>query len=85
MRIDPAQAGIKRGGFAGTGRAGDDEDAVGPLDDFGHVIMDVFGKTERLDFQVHRRAVQHAQHDRFAECVGSVETRKSIWRPSGCG
>ena len=28
--VDPAQAGIKRGRFAAAGRAGDDENAVGP-------------------------------------------------------
>ena len=41
-RVDPAQAGVKRGGLAAAGRAGDDEDAVGLLDGLGDVIVDVF-------------------------------------------
>jgi hypothetical protein len=66
-RVDAAQAGIQRRGLAATGRAGDNENAVGPQDHLGHVIMDVFGKTERFDVQADRPAVQHAQHDRFAK------------------
>ena len=68
--VDPAQTGIKRGGLAATGRAGDHEDAVGPENDLGDEVIDVLGQAEGLDFQIDRRAVQHAQHDRFAERGG---------------
>ena len=61
--VNAAQAGIERGGFAATGGAGGDENAIGPLDGFDDVIVKVFGETERFDFEIDGRAIEHAQHD----------------------
>jgi uncharacterized membrane-anchored protein len=47
--------------LATAGRAGDDENAIRPLNHFGDKVVNIFRKTERLDFQVHRAAIQHAQ------------------------
>ena len=68
--VDPAQAGIKRGGFAATGRPGDDHNAIGPLDGLDGIIVEVLGEAKRFDLQIDGRAVQNAQHDRFAELSG---------------
>ena len=39
----------------------------GRLIDFENVIVDVIRHAERLEVEIHRRAVEHAQHDAFAE------------------
>ena len=68
--VDAAQAGIKGGGLAATGRAGGDDNAVGPLNGFDDVIVEVLGEAQRFDFEIDRRPIEHAQHDRFAELRG---------------
>ena len=62
--VDAAEAGIERGGLAGAGGSGDDENAVGPLDHLADEFMDVFRKTERLQLEIHLviNAVINALH-----------------------
>ena len=66
-RVDLAQAGIKRRRFSGAGRAGDNEDAVRPLDHFEDVIVDVIGHAERFEIEIDGGAIEHAQDDAFAK------------------
>jgi hypothetical protein len=51
-RIDLAQAGIKSRRFAGTGRAGNDEDSVRPIDHLEEVLQDVIGHPEAFEIEV---------------------------------
>lgn len=44
--IDPAQRGVEGGRFSGTGRPGDDENAVWLLDRVGDVVVNVVGETK---------------------------------------
>ena len=53
-RVDAAQGGVERGGLAGTGRAGDDEDAIGFLDRLGDVGVDGIGQAEVFEGEVDR-------------------------------
>ena len=66
-RIDSLETGIKRGRFPAAGRPGIDKNPVGLLDGLDDVIKNVFGKAQRFQLHVHGRAVQHAEHDRFAK------------------
>ena len=64
--VDPTQTGVKSGRFAGTGRAGDDEDSVGFFQGLANVIKDVFGNAQLFQVQIDNGTIQHPQHDAFA-------------------
>ena len=65
--VEAPQGGIERGRLAGTGRAGHDDDAVGLVDVLAEVLVDVVGHADVLQVQGDGGAVEHAQHDAFAE------------------
>ena len=68
--VDAAQARVKRGGLAAARRAGDDENAIGPGDDLGDVVVNELGQAEAFDLEVDRGAIEDAEHDRFSELSG---------------
>ena len=55
---------------------------LGLMDHLDDVIEDVFGQPEVLEIEIDGGAIEHAQHDGFAKCVGRVETRRSTARPA---
>ena len=65
--VDLAQTRIKRGGFARTGRAGRNEDAVRPLDQFEQIIVDVIGHAELLEIEIDGRSIEHTQNQALTE------------------
>ena len=69
--LDLAQRGVERGGFAGTGGAGDQHHAVGLGDvaaEFGEIAFAEADHIERElgELLAHRFLVEHAEHGVFA-------------------
>jgi hypothetical protein len=72
-REDLGQAGVQRGGLAGAGRPGDQQDAVRPLDDVADHVEDVLRHPDVGEAEHHRAAVEEA--DRHPLAVGGRRGR----------
>ena len=66
-RVHDPQTAVKRGRFPRSRGPGDDENAVRPADDVVDAVEDIFGHSELGQLELHRRLVEDAQHDTFAE------------------
>ncbi len=64
--IDGTEKGVEGGGFAGAGRARDEENAVGLDDDLADVVFLFLGEAEFLQAQENFAAGEEAQGDAFA-------------------
>src|SRR5690606_26123404 len=65
-RVEPAQRGVQRGGLAGAGRAGHQQDAVRLLQHLLEARHERLAETEPGEIQHHRLAIEQAHHHRFA-------------------
>ena len=68
---------VERGGLARTGRPGDEEDAVGPLDDPFEDLKVVGFETDVGEADSNRIGTKHSKHDAFT-VVGGTETDTEV-------
>jgi hypothetical protein len=66
-RVDLRQRRVQRGGFTGTGRSGDQQDAVRALQHVDEALLEAVGKTQRRKIEYHRFAIENTHHHRLAE------------------
>ena len=64
--VEVLEAGIQRGGLAGAGRAGDENDAVRLVEEVGDVRFGLRVHAERRQVQSSGLLVEDTQHDAFA-------------------
>ena len=62
-----AQRGIERGGFSRAGGAGDDDDAVGLVDQLADGAQVVVAHADLVQIELHVGSIEHAHDDAFAE------------------
>ena len=75
--------GVERGRLAATGRAGDQDDAVGPADQRVHQRVVARREAQVGQVEQHARLVEEAHHDALEpRLVGMVETRTSMLLPA---
>ena len=64
--VDPFQRRVERGGLAGTGGPGDQEDAVGTMNQFVHPLLVAPGHAQVRQLETPGLLVQQAQHHALA-------------------
>ncbi len=65
-RVQLDQRGIQRGGLAAAGRAGDQDDAVGPVERLAIGPQRLRLEAQRDEVERHAAAIEHAQHHGLA-------------------
>ena len=65
--VQLAQGGVERGRLTGAGRAGDDHDAVGLVDELADDVEVVLAHAELVEVEADVAAVEHAHDDALAE------------------
>src|ERR1051325_694082 len=68
--IELVKGGVERGGFAGAGGAGHQEDAVGALDDALEDLVVLFLEAQILDADADGIGTQNTKHDGLAVITG---------------
>ena len=64
--VDRVEKGVQRGGFARTGRPGDQHDAVRPPDDFSNGLLNLLGHAQSIQPLEHTVAGEQAQRNTLA-------------------
>ena len=65
-RVDLGQAGVERRRLAGAGRAGDEDDAVRPVDELVHLAQVIVAEADVGEVEQHRLAVEQTDGDALA-------------------
>src|SRR5262249_54181979 len=65
-RLDLVERAVQRGGFAAARGSGDQDHAVGPLDELGELAERVLREAQRLEVHDDAGAVEDAEHDALA-------------------
>ncbi|MQM39515.1 hypothetical protein KBTX_03543 [wastewater metagenome] len=68
--VEPCDGGVERGGLAGTGGTGDQQDPVGAVDEGVDLAAQPLVHTQVLQVQAPRLLVEQTQHHAFAVAAG---------------